>query len=87
MGPAQRCREPPKARRGFREATTVFGDPLATTFPDIDHSISEQRFLTMGASVSGRWLVVSHADDQETIRIISARPVTRREKRFYEEAR
>jgi hypothetical protein len=33
---------------GFREAATVFGDPLATTFTDIDHSESEQRFLTIG---------------------------------------
>jgi hypothetical protein len=27
---------------GFREATTVFSDPLATTFPDMDHSVSEE---------------------------------------------
>jgi len=33
---------------GFREAATVFGDPLATSFPDVDHSISEQRLLTIG---------------------------------------
>jgi uncharacterized DUF497 family protein len=71
---------------GFREATTVFGDPLATTFPDIDHSISEQRFLTIGASASGRLLVVAHTESDDTIRVISARPVTRGERRFYEEA-
>ena len=69
---------------GFREATTVSGDPLATTFPDIDHSLSEQRFLTIGASVSGRILVVAHTEG-DTTRIISARPVTRRERKFYEE--
>jgi len=71
---------------GFREATTVFGDPLAVTFPDADHSISEQRFLTIGASASGRLLVVAHTESNETIRIISARPVTYRERSFYEEA-
>jgi len=71
---------------GFREAATVFGDPFATTFPDIDHSISEQRFLSIGVSASGRLLVVAHAEDEATIRIISARPVTRRERRFYENA-
>ena len=71
---------------GFREAATVFGDPLATTFPDIDHSISDQRFLTIGVSANGRLLVVAHKEDEATIRIISARPVTRRERRFYEEA-
>jgi uncharacterized DUF497 family protein len=70
---------------GFREAATVFGDPLATTFPDTDHSISEHRFLTIGASLSGRLLVVAHTDIEDTIRIISARPVTRYERRFYEE--
>jgi len=35
---------------GLREAATVFGDPFATTFQDIDHSVSEQRFLTIGVS-------------------------------------
>ena len=71
---------------GFREAATVFGDPLAATFPDVDHSISEQRFLTIGASAGGRMLVVAHVEIRDTIRIISARPVTRRERKFYEEA-
>lgn len=71
---------------GFREAATVFGDPLATTFPDIDHSAFEDRFLTIGASASGRLLVVAHAESGENIRIISARQVTRRERKFYEEA-
>ena len=70
---------------GLREATTVFGDPLAATFPDIDHSLSERRFLTIGASASGRLLVVAHTERGETIRIISARPATRQERRFYEE--
>ena len=70
---------------GFREATTVFGDPFATTFPDIDHSISEQRFVTIGASASGRLLVVVHTETEESIRIISARAVTPLERKFYEE--
>jgi uncharacterized protein len=76
-----------KHRVGFREATTVFGDPLATTFPDAEHSVSEQRFLTIGASVSGRLLVVIHSNRQETIRIISVRQATAGERRFYEEER
>ena len=58
---------------GFREATTVFGDPLATTFPDSEHSVSEQRFLTIGASISGQALVVVHTEREGTIRIISAK--------------
>ena len=71
---------------GFREAATVFGDPLATTFPDTDHSISEHRFLTIGATVSGRLIVVAHTESDDIIRIISARVVTRHERRFYEES-
>ena len=70
---------------GFREAATVFHDPLSTTFPDYDHSASEQRFLTIGVSVRGRVMVVAHAEQGDTIRIISARQATKRERKFYEE--
>ncbi len=70
---------------GFREATTVFGDPLAITFPDGEHSVSELRFLTIGTSLRHRLLVVAHTERKEAIRIISARPATPRERRFYEE--
>jgi uncharacterized DUF497 family protein len=70
---------------GFREATTVFGDPFATTFPDAEHSADEERFLTIGASATGRLLVVAHTERNETIRIISARPATPHEREFYEE--
>ena len=69
----------------FREAATVFDDQLSTTFPDADHSEGEQRFLILGMSALGRILVVSHTDTGDTIRIISARATTRRERRFYEE--
>lgn len=69
----------------FHEAATVFGDPLSTTFPDPDHSICERRYITMGMSAAGRVLVIAHADEGETVRIISARRATRRERRFYEE--
>ncbi|HXM35334.1 MAG TPA: BrnT family toxin [Pyrinomonadaceae bacterium] len=69
----------------FREAATVFDDPLSTTFPDEDHSIGERRFLTIGESARRNLLVVAHTETGETIRIISARLVTRRERRFYEE--
>jgi uncharacterized DUF497 family protein len=70
---------------GFREATTVFGDLSAMTFPDAEHSADEQRFLTIGASAVGRLLVIAHTERNETIRIISARPATPRERKFYEE--
>ena len=70
---------------GFREAATVFGDSLATTFLDVEHSAFEQRFLTIGTSASGRLVVVAHTERGEATRIISARPATPGESRFYEE--
>lgn len=69
----------------FREAATVFDDPLSTTFPDPDHSAGERRFLLVGNSAPGRILVVSHTESGDTIRIVSARTATRRERKFYEE--
>jgi len=42
----------------FDEAATVFGDPLAGTFPDFDHSIGESRLITVGVSCAERLLVV-----------------------------
>jgi uncharacterized DUF497 family protein len=41
--------------------------------------------LIIGMSAPGRLLVVAHTEESETIRIISARPVTRSERTFYEE--
>lgn len=64
----------------------MFGDPLATTFPDPDHSVREHRSVTIGMSEDGRLLVVAHTEGKDAVRIISARPVTRRERRFYEES-
>jgi uncharacterized protein len=69
----------------FREAATVFGDPLSTEFPDPDHSQDEERYIIIGMSQRGRILVVAHTEEQDTIRIISARRATRHERRFYEE--
>jgi hypothetical protein len=69
----------------FEKAATVFGDPLAITFPDPDHSISEQRFITIGVSGAKRVLVVAHAERGEAIRIISARKTSPREREQYEE--
>jgi uncharacterized DUF497 family protein len=68
----------------FHEAATIFGDPLALTFADCDHSNEEDRFLTFGMSREGRLLVVSHADKADLTRIISARRMTRKEKKLYE---
>jgi hypothetical protein len=70
---------------GFREPATVFADPLSITFADPDHSESEERFVTVGVSANGRVLIVAHTDQNDIIRIISTRPVTRSERDFYEE--
>ena len=75
-----------KHRISFEEASTVFGDPLSLTIPDPDHSRGERRYLTMGQSIEGRLLAISHEDGPGgRIRIISARRATRAEARAYQE--
>lgn len=59
----------------------MFGDPLSWTVSDPDHSIGEQRFLTIGVSSQGKTLVVSHTDRGIKTRIINARPATPSTKR------
>jgi uncharacterized protein len=74
-----------KHKVDFDEAATVFGDFLSTTFPDPDHSLDEDRLITIGTSDRGRVLIVSHTDRSERTRIISARKATPRERKIYEE--
>lgn len=69
----------------FEEASSVFSDVLATVYEDPDHSAREKRFLMIGTSAIGRLLHIAFADRGQRIRIISARKVTRREKKLYEE--
>ena len=69
----------------FQEAATVFGDALSLTFPDPDHSVGENRYVTIGMSRSAQLLVISHTDRGDRIRIISARQATRQEQRVCEE--
>jgi uncharacterized protein len=71
---------------GFDEATTVFADTLSITIPDPDHSDEEERWVIMGVSLRQRLLVVVHTEvDEETVRIINARPADSDERREYEE--
>ena len=65
----------------FSEAMTVFGDPVSVTGYDPTHADDEDRFLTMGTSLAGRLLVVSHTDRGDSIRVIGARVATRRERK------
>ena len=69
----------------FQEATTVFGDSVSITIPDPAHSQAESRFIILGRSHSGRILVVVHTERGDNVRIISARPASRRERKQYEE--
>ena len=68
----------------FQEAATVFGDPLAITFGDPDHSLSEDRHITFGLSLHKRLIVVSHTECGDRTRIISARLMDRKERKIYE---
>jgi len=74
-----------KHKVSFEEAATVFADPLSDTFDDPDDSFEEFRFLIIGHSETGRLLMVSHSDDGEAVRIISAREPTRTERESYEQ--
>lgn len=69
----------------FSEASTVFADALSITIPDLDHSNEDERWVTMGLSNRNRLLVVVHTEQEQTIRIISARTADRVERRKYEE--
>ena len=68
----------------FDEAVTVFYDPLAATFGDPDHSVEEERLITVGYSAQRRLLVVCHTERSGAIRIISARRATPRERKRHE---
>lgn len=73
-----------KHRVSFNEATSIFGDSLAATMADPDHSLAESRFVTIGVSSLRRLLVVCYAEESDTVRIISAREATRHERNRYE---
>ena len=69
----------------FEEAVTIFYDPLAATFEDPDHSAEETREITIGHSAQSKLLVVCHTERTEnTIRLISARVATRKERQRHE---
>lgn len=69
----------------FGEAVTVFVNPLARIFDDEDGEIDERRELVVGHSVRDRLLVISFAEREGAIRIISARKATKNERKDYEE--
>lgn len=68
----------------FQEAESVFGDPLGRITDDPRHSVDEQRYVLLGQSRERRLLAVMFTERGEAVRLISARPATRRERRDYE---
>ncbi len=84
--------DPEKARRNsrkhgvmFREAATVFRDPLGITVYDPDHSEEEDREITIGMSTAGRLVIIAHTYRHPRVRIINARELTRVERQAYED--
>ena len=71
----------------FDDAVSVFVDPNALDGPDLVHSAVETRYLRLGRAADGRVLMVAYTirrhDDAETIRLISARRASRRERAAY----
>lgn len=70
----------------FEEASTIFDDPQFITFLDDEHSIDEERYITIGLSNKNRLLMVAHTERKNKIRIISARKAAKDEEKFYSEA-
>jgi hypothetical protein len=74
----------------FELASSVFADPRLLSVADLEHSEAEERWFSVGCAVNGAILCVVyvwHEFDRALtkIRLISARPATRREIRFYQE--
>ena len=84
MGPCEGRGQSEEAQGQIRGGGKVFYDPLSATFTDPDSSRTEERLITVGHSSSQRLLVVVHTEQDGTIRIISARPATARERKRHE---
>lgn len=74
-----------KHKVSFAEAATAFDDELGFTVSDPDHSVDEDRYITIGWSYRQRLLIVAHTERGDPIRIISARELTRIEREAYEQ--
>lgn len=72
-------------RVSFDEAKTVFISRLARVFADEARSMEEEREIIIGYSLSNRLLIVCFTERGESIRIISARKATKKERQDYEE--
>ena len=84
--PAKAAANLKKHKVGFEEAASIFGDPMAYTFPDPNHSVGEHRWIAFGLSRAGRILTVAYSERRGKLRLISARVSTRHERSIYEES-
>ena len=78
-----------KHKISFEEAKTVFFDDNARLIPDLEHSMAEERFIILGFTIKLRILVVVHSykENDDLIRIISARKATKSEIKYYYEVK
>jgi len=81
--PAKAAANVRKHSVSFEEAASVFLDSAALTFSDPDHSEDEQRAITIGQSARQRVLFVAHTERKDSVRIISARRASRKERALY----
>ena len=70
----------------FEEALTIFTDPALVTYPDDNHSLTEDRYISIGRSTRRRVLLAVHTDRGLAIRIISCRKATKGEQRTYDQS-
>ena len=68
----------------FREAATVFRDPLFVVFDDPDHSQTENRYIIIGHSEENHLLIAGYVERADKVRLIWARKTTKRERKIYE---
>jgi hypothetical protein len=68
----------------FDESKSVFYDNFAIMSLDIEHSITEERFVLIGYSINNRILYISFTERNNIIRIISTRKSTKNERLLYE---
>ncbi|MBX3058988.1 MAG: BrnT family toxin [Anaerolineae bacterium] len=84
--PKKAARNAEKHGISFAEAATIFDDPAFIAVIDDEHSIGEERYISIGLSNRGRLLMVAHTDRENRVRIISARLATKKEEIFYAES-
>ncbi|WP_089409620.1 BrnT family toxin [Granulicella rosea] len=83
--PAKNAANQRKHGVSFDQAVEALFDPLAQTVSDDRHPAEERRYFSIGQTRSGRLLTVGHTDEDDVVRIITAREATPREKRAYED--